>query len=135
MMLLDRFMLPGVDIQIKLWPSKNDFVLMKEEATTTGAPYKIKITDLYLDVLKITANPEIVTSQNMALMKTPAMYPYKRNRIQTYSLASGSMLFREDLVFKLRFLTGSLLVWLTAQPTMVIQQKIPSISRIWTSER
>ena len=100
MMQLDRYLLPGVDIQIRLWPSKNDFALLKDTSTMEGAPFKIKIVDLYMDMLKITANPEIVTSQNAALTRQPALYPYERKRLQTYSVASGSMFFRQDLVFQ-----------------------------------
>ena len=100
MMQLDRYLLPGVDVQIKLWPARNDFALMKESSTVVGAPFKIKIVDVYMDVLKITASPEIITSQNSALTKQPALYPYERKRLQTYSIAAGSMFFREDLVFQ-----------------------------------
>ena len=53
-----------------------------------------------MDVLKLTANPEIVASQNATLTKQPALYPYERKRLQTYSVAAGSMFFREDLVFQ-----------------------------------
>ena len=53
-----------------------------------------------MDVLRITANPEIVMSQNAALTRQPALYSYERKRLQTYSVASGSMFFRQDLVFQ-----------------------------------
>ena len=99
MMQLDHYLLLGVDVQIKLWPSISDFTLIKEASTATGAPFKIKIVDLYMDVLKITVNPEIVTSQNFVLTKQPALYPYGK-KIQTYSIAAGSMFIREDLVFQ-----------------------------------
>ena len=37
MMQLDCYLLPGVDIHIRLWPSKNDFALMKDTSTMEGA--------------------------------------------------------------------------------------------------
>ena len=95
---LQKYLLSGVDVQIRLWPNKSVFALVKEDSLLND--YKIKITDLYYHVMKVTPRPEIVLSQNRALTSRPALYPYNRHRIQTYSLSQNSYMMREDQIFQ-----------------------------------
>ena len=95
---LQKYLLSGVDVHIRLRPNSDAFSLTKEDTFTSD--YKIKIIDLYYHVLKVTPRPEVVVAQNKALMNTPALYPYDRHRIQTYALSQNSYIMREDQVFQ-----------------------------------
>ena len=95
---LQRYLLSGVDVHIRLWPNSDAFGLVKED--TLANDYKIKIIDLYYHVLKLTPRPEIVVAHNKVLMMSPALYPYDRHRIQTYALSQNSYIMREDQVFQ-----------------------------------
>ena len=93
---MDKWIMNGIDVHIRLWPAKNTFTLMKED-TITG-DFKIKISSIVLQACKITLKPDVLTAQNG--MKSLAIYPYKRSRIQTFSIPTGSYLFREDNLFQ-----------------------------------
>ena len=95
---LQKYLLSGVDVHIRLWPNKDAFALIKEDTLTNE--YKIKIVDLYYHVMKITPRPEIIVAQNNALASSSALYPYDRHRIQTYSMSQSSYMLREDQIFQ-----------------------------------
>lgn len=96
--MMDRWIVNGVDVHLRLWPSKNEFVLIRD-ATTTG-DFKVKITNLSYHVCKVTLNEDMLLAQNSAIVKQPAMYPYIRSRVQTYACPTGSYIFREDNLFQ-----------------------------------
>ena len=91
---LNKWLLNGVTIQLRLWSLKDKFVLIKE--TKTEGNFHLDILDVYLEVCRICPEPEIVMAHEEVLKKQPSIYPYNRHRIQTYSLAKGSYQYRED---------------------------------------
>ena len=110
---LDKWVVNGVDVHLRLWPSKPDFVLVKDAAIVGN--FKITVDDIFYRVCKVTPKPEILMAQSNALSKSPALYNYDRSRIQTYGIASGSYLFREDNVFQYEKPTRVVLGFVTSQ--------------------
>lgn len=95
---LDRWILPGVDITVRLWPTKSEFRLMKT-ATILG-DFKIKIDDIVFLANKITVKPAITQAQEQILKTVPAKYPFTRSRVHAYNMTSGSTFFRQDQIFQ-----------------------------------
>ncbi|XP_071144092.1 uncharacterized protein F54H12.2-like [Mytilus edulis] len=91
-----RLVLNGVPIQIKLWPHKNAFRLMSPE---TNPDYKVHIVDAYLKVCTVKPNSGIMLGHNEALKASPALYPYMKSTIKTYSLAAGIYSFSAEDLF------------------------------------
>ena len=90
-----RPLVKGVDIKIKLWPSKNTFRLQsaKEE-------YRLVITDIILKLCRLNVDYGLMTS-HMEMMKTvTAKYPYIHSDIKTYALPSGQFNFNLDDIFQ-----------------------------------
>lgn len=81
-----RYILNGVALSIRLWPSKNTFRLMRAVQENDGAEHKLKITDASLRVCLVTVSPEVIMGHNETLKKTPAIYPYMRSEVKTYTI-------------------------------------------------
>ena len=95
---LDKWLLNGVDVQLKLWPAKDKFVLIKDNATK--GEFQLEILDVYLDVCKISLDQELLNGHEKVLLTQKATYPYKRRNIQTFSLAKGSYQYRNEALFQ-----------------------------------
>ena len=68
----------GVDIKIKLWPSKNTFRLQsaKEE-------YRLVITDIILKLCRLNVDYGLMTSHMEMMKSVTAKYPYIHSDIKT----------------------------------------------------
>lgn len=95
---MDRWILPGVDITIRLWPTKSLFRLMKP--STEAGDFNVKIEDIVFLANKITVKPEIVQAQEQILKTVTAKYPFTRSRVHAYNIASGATFFRQDQLFQ-----------------------------------
>ena len=87
----NRLILNGVQLNVKLFPSSNEFVLMSE---SNG--YKVDITDAVLKVCQVRVNSSIIIGHDNALSHSNAIYPYTRSNIKTYSVAAGLQGFSAD---------------------------------------
>ena len=83
----NRWILNGVEIQIKLWQSNDAFRLL---TANDKANYKLEIIDTCLKVCKITPSPIIMLSHAQALSKTSAKYPYFRTQIKSFNINAGN---------------------------------------------
>jgi hypothetical protein len=92
----ERLILNGVQLNIKLWPSRNSFKFM---SGTEKADYKVKILEAYLKVCLITVNPAIMVAQREVLQSAPAVYPLKRSEIRVYSMSSSEMNLNVENLF------------------------------------
>lgn len=93
----NRLLLNGVELQVKLWPSRSNFVLM---TPSTTEKYKINITQARLQVCKITLMPTLSLAHANMLAESPAMYPYERTDLKTYNISKGNFSFRADDVYQ-----------------------------------
>jgi hypothetical protein len=92
----DRFMLNGLNLKIKLTPSKDAFNLM---ATDPLLNYKSTITHAVLVVRKAKVNPAIALAHEKALMQTNAKYPIKRVAVKTLTVPQGMLSHNQDNLF------------------------------------
>ena len=82
----DRLILPGVDVDIKLWPTRDEFRLI---TNPEGLKCKVILEDIYLDICKVHVSPEVMVGHNSGLELSDALYPFQRTDIRTYNIAAN----------------------------------------------
>lgn len=92
----ERYLLNGVDVKIKLSPSKDAFNLMAHDV---NAGYKAIITQASLLVRKAKLNPAVALAHEKTLEKTNAKYPLKRGVLKTFAVARGMVSHIQDNMF------------------------------------
>ena len=83
----DRLILPGVDIDIKLWPTRDEFRLITHPL---GMRCKLLIDEIYLNVCKVNVSPEVMMGHDAALEIADSIYPFARTDIRTFNIAEGN---------------------------------------------
>ena len=83
----DRLILPGVDIDIKLWPTHDEFCLITHPV---GLRCKLLIDEIYLNVCKVNVSPEVMTGHDAALEIADSIYPFVRTDIHTFNITEGN---------------------------------------------
>ena len=83
----DRLLLPGVDIDIKLWPTHDEFRLITHPQ---GLKCKLIIDEIYLNVCKVSVSPEVMMGHNAGLEVADSVYPFPRTDIRTFNTAEGN---------------------------------------------
>jgi hypothetical protein len=92
----ERALINGVSISIKFWPSSNPFRLMTSEEKPD---FKVKIQEATLKICQLTVNPQIMLAHEKALSHSPAIYPFLRSDIKTFTMAEGIRSYRIDNLF------------------------------------
>ena len=82
----NRYILNGVPINFKFWPSSNEFVLM---SSNPNADYRLEITEAVLKVKMVELLPAVVVSHAQALKTNPAVYYFGRSDLKAFSIAKG----------------------------------------------
>lgn len=90
---INKFMLNGVDLGVKLIKNKNDFHLIGETAS------HVEIIEANLFVRKVKINPSILLAHARALSITPAKYPINRVEIKTLTIGAGIQSKSLDNIF------------------------------------
>lgn len=91
----ERYIINGVDVKIRLIPSKPQFHLLVPDDTK----YTTQITHASLFVRKVKPNPAVSTAIERALQKDTAKYPMKRVLIKSFAIPTGSMHAVQDNLF------------------------------------
>jgi hypothetical protein len=81
----DRYILNGVDMRVRLFPTQNAFRLM----TKSAHQYQVKIVDIYLKVCKVAVSPEVILAHNEILQTKPAVYPYYKSALKSFTVPQG----------------------------------------------
>ena len=92
----DRYMLNGIDVKVKLVPSKDSFNIIAHDI---AVGYKSVITHATLVVRKAKLNPAVSLAHEKALMKGNAKYPLKRVTLKTFSIPKGMLSHIQDNLF------------------------------------
>jgi len=92
----DKYMLPGVDVKIRLIPSRNLFNLIAHNA---NGQFQSVIQHCSLFVRKVKLNPAVSLAHEKALEKATAKYPIKRVLLKTFSIPTGQMSHVQDNLF------------------------------------
>lgn len=90
-----RAILNGVQISVKLYQNDDSFRLISNGATD----YQVEIEDAVLKVCHLKLNPSVVLATNERLKRSPALYPYWRSDIKTFSISQGAHTFTTDDMF------------------------------------
>jgi len=93
----DRLILDNVDIQVRLWPSKDVYRVFTH---VENPSYKMEITDAVLKVCKITPTPTLLIGHSNALKDNHALYPYQKTQIRTFNIPSGQLNFLLDDLYQ-----------------------------------
>ena len=93
---IDRFVLNGVDVNIKLYRQNPAFCLMSGEGDPT---YKIVFDDVIFRVCRVQVSPGIIVGHNKTLETTTAKYPFINTDVKLASIASGQTRFIWDNIY------------------------------------
>ena len=91
----ERYLLNGVDVKIRLIPSKSTFNLM----AAADANFKSIITHASMFVHKVRLNPAVTLSHAKALERGTVKYPLKRVVVKTFSIPAGNVGAVQDNLF------------------------------------
>jgi len=92
-----RYLLNGVQVDVKLFPSADNFVLM---APKGGVQYQYEIEEAILKVCHVKLNPGVMVAHAETLKKTPALYPYTKSDLRTFNIQPGSFTWSADDIFQ-----------------------------------
>lgn len=93
---LSRFVLNGVDINIKLYRQNASFCLMSAES---DPQYKIVFDDVIFSVCRVQVSPGIIVGHTKALETHMAKYPMIHTDVKMASIASGQTRFIWDNIY------------------------------------
>jgi hypothetical protein len=93
----DRLILNGVPVNLKFWPTKHEFRLLTDDI---DKQFKLNIVDISLEVAVANISPGVLLGHADALKDTPALYPYTRSVIKTYSITPRQYSFTTDDMFQ-----------------------------------
>ena len=92
----ERLLLSYVDLKVVLNRTSDEFALMASE---DDAAFKVKLVDVYLKVRKVKVNPSRAMSHEVALKKSPAVYPVRRVDCKSFIIPSGNPSLQKDNLF------------------------------------
>lgn len=89
-----RLLLNNVDLRIVFSLEKPEFYVMEADIDTSYV--KILSATLYMN--HVTVNPNVLLAQETVLQKTPALYPYKRVEVKSYTVPANNYTLSLDNV-------------------------------------
>ena len=93
----ERYVLNGVQIDFKFWPSRDSFCLMSDN---TSKRYRVEVTDAVLKVCLVKLNPAVLLAHNETLQKQEALYPYIKSDVKCYGVPQGQYSVGIDDIFQ-----------------------------------
>ena len=93
---LDKYLINGVDVQLRMFRSRNEFVVMSKEA---GANYKVTILDAVFKACKIKVDSAVLLNHASIITKTPARYNYLKTDVKMTTIAANTSEFYWDDVW------------------------------------
>lgn len=84
---LDKFLINGVDLQLRLFRSRNEFVLMSKEASPS---YKVTILDAVFKACKIRLDSGVLLNHANAITKSPARYNYLKTDVKIMTISDNT---------------------------------------------
>lgn len=90
---IDKYLINGVDIYIKLFRSSAPFLIMSAQ----GSPaYKVELLDV---VYKVRVDPGVLLNHSKQIESTPVKYTISRNELKMNTIPKGSTEFYWDNIF------------------------------------
>ncbi|XP_033728984.1 uncharacterized protein F54H12.2-like [Pecten maximus] len=84
---IDKYLLNGVDLQLKLFRNKAPFFLMSDE---TDPSYKLEILDVAFKACMIKVDSGVLVNHAKLLKDTTAKYPLVRTEVKMNTVGSGA---------------------------------------------
>lgn len=92
---IKQFIPNGVGLNIKLYPSRNEFALM----TDNDKNYVVDVTEATLKVQYIEPTSSLLIGHAEALDKSPAIFPYTKSIIKSFTIPSSVQDWSIDTLF------------------------------------
>ena len=89
----ERYILNGVQINFKFWPSRDAFCLMSPE----NKGYRVEVTEAILKVCYVKLNPAVILAYNESLQKREALYPYVKSDLKCFGVPQGQYAISVDI--------------------------------------
>jgi len=86
-MQIEKFLLNGMHLQLKLYPALQKFFLMAEDITKG---YKVELVDIVFRACMVRVNPGVIVGHATALEKSNAVYPFIRRETKSYSISKDT---------------------------------------------
>lgn len=93
---IDKYLINGVDIYIKLFRSSAPFVVMSDESSPA---YKLELLDVVYKVAKVRVDPGVLLNHSKQIETTPVKYTIMRNELKMNTIPKGSTEFYWDNIF------------------------------------
>ena len=93
----ERYILNGVPLKLKFWPSKPAFYLLSKDEKSQ---YCFQITDAYLNICTVEVSPGILVGHAAGLEHSPAVYPFFQSKLKTFDIAEGLYSYTVDDIFQ-----------------------------------
>ena len=84
---LDKYLVNGVDIHLKLFRNRSSFTLVSKEAAPS---YKLELLDVVFKACKIKVDSGVLINHGEILKDTTAKYPLSRTEVKMNTVPSGS---------------------------------------------
>jgi len=89
-------LLNGVQIEIKMYPQNQDFILCSQQETA----FRFIIEEACLKICKLTPAPSLLLAYSEMLMRHPAVYTYHKAEVKTCELQAGLLYFTQESLFQ-----------------------------------
>lgn len=83
----NRLILPGVNIDIKLFPNKDAFKFIVNPENVKA---HFVLEEIKLYVCKVNVDPDVMLGHAIGLEQGPALYPFQRTDVRTFNVSKGS---------------------------------------------
>lgn len=110
---LDKYLVNGVDIYMKLFRSSIPFLLISGESTPS---YKIKILDVFYRTARVKLDPGVILNHRDEIQKSPVQYVINRSHVIQNVIPKGSTEFFWDAMFP-KALPSKVVIGLVSQKT------------------
>ena len=84
---LDKYLLNGMRVQIKLYPALKKFFIMAADGTKD---YKVKLVDIVLRACMVKVSPGVILGHAKAMQSQNAVYPYTRVETKSYAISAAT---------------------------------------------
>ncbi len=91
----DRYLINGVDILVKIWPTTSNFCTMSNIGRCT-----VKITDAALKICKVDLQEKVFDHHELMIKHNPALYPYLKTQMKVAEVSKDLYSFDIDDVFQ-----------------------------------
>lgn len=85
----NRFLIDLVRVYYRLTRSKNDFILLTTNESSTGVSYNVKIEHISMFLTKIIPSESQLSTHASSLLRRNALYPISRIFMKSWNLAQG----------------------------------------------